>query len=273
MDFQDFINKTLGKAIDVDGLYGPQCVDLFNYFNKLYNNGVYINCRPSGYARSLAENKANNGILNYYQETAVNNMIEGTVVVYGNCAAAPSSHVAFFVKDNGNGTFQALQQNSPKPYVTLSNMTYNGIIGAFIPKQLVGSSSSSNNTSSSTGADQILYKGSKVKFDGVFKVDILKSPISCNLFGCCTLTGCSYDDYYNERVKDYHWFPAGPFTEVDRNGNPTKDQIFGGGLSYVKNDNVYTVEDIDIPTNSAKLNIDGRDVWVFSKYLKEISDK
>ena len=38
MDFQDFINKTLGKAIDVDGMYGSQCVDLFNYFNKLYNN-------------------------------------------------------------------------------------------------------------------------------------------------------------------------------------------------------------------------------------------
>lgn len=263
MDFQDFINKTLGKAIDVDGLYGPQCVDLFNYFNKLYNNGVYINCRPSGYARSLAENKANNGILNYYQETAVNNMIEGTVVVYGNCAAAPSSHVAFFVKDNGNGTFQALQQNAPKPYVTLSNMPYNGIIGAFIPKQLVGSSSSSNNTSSSTGADQILYKGSKVKFDGIFKVDI--SDVKTNLFGSKTLTGAV--------TQNYHWLPSGPFTEVDVNGNVTSDQILVGGLSYVKNDNIYTVQDIDIPTNSAKLNIDGRDVWVFSKYLKEISDK
>lgn len=262
MDFQDFINKTLGKAIDVDGLYGPQCVDLFNYFNKLYNNGVYINCRPSGYARSLAENKANNGILNYYQETAVNNMIEGTVVVYGNCAAAPSSHVAFFVKDNGNGTFQALQQNAPKPYVTLSNMPYNGIIGAFIPKQLVGNSSSSNNTSSSTGADQVLYKGSKVKFDGIFKVDIV--DIKNNLFGSKTLTGAV--------TQSYHWLPSGPFTEVDVNGNVTSDQILVGGLSYVKNDNIYTVQDIDIPTNSAKLNIDGRDVWVFSKYLKEISD-
>lgn len=263
MDFQDFINKTLGKAVDVDGLYGPQCVDLFNYFNKLYNNGVYINCRPSGYARSLAENKANNGILNYYQETAVNNMIEGTIVVYGNCSVAPSSHVAFFVKDNGNGTFQALQQNAPMPYVTLSNMTYNGIIGAFIPKQLIGTSSSSNNTSSSTVADQILYKGSKVKFDGIFKVDIVDVPH--NLFGSKILTGSI--------TQSYHWLPSGPFTEVDQNGNVTSDQVLGGGLSYVKNDNIYTVQDIDVPTNSAKLNIDGRDVWVFSKYLKEISDK
>ena len=261
MDFQDFINKTLGKAIDADGMYGAQCVDLFNYFNKLYNNGVYIYCRPSGYARSLAENKANNGILNYFQETAVNNMIEGTVVVYGNCPAAPSSHVAFFVKDNGNGTFQALQQNAPKPYVTLSNMTYNGIIGAFIPKQLVGNPSSSSNTSG-TGADQVLYKGSKVKFDGVFKVDIVDIPH--NLFGSKTLTGSI--------TQSYHWLPSGPFTEVDANGNVTSDQILGGGLSYVKNDNIYEVIDIDVPTNSAKLNIAGRNVWVFSKYLKEVSN-
>lgn len=260
MNFQDFINKTLGKAIDVDGSYGPQCVDLFNYFNKLYNNGAYINCRPSGYARSLAENKANNGILNYYQETAINNMTEGTVVVYGNCAAAPSSHVAFFVKDNGNGTFQALQQNAPKPYVTLSNMTYNGIIGAFIPKQLVGNSSNSHQINS--GADQILYKGSKVKFDGIFKVDIV--DVKNNLFGSKTLTGSI--------TQSYHWLPSGPFTEVDANGNATSDQMLGGGLNYVKNDNIYTVQDIDIPTNSAKLNINGRNVWVFSKYLKEISD-
>ena len=66
--------------------------------------------------------------------------------------------------------------------------------------------------------------------------------------------------------------PSRPFTEVDQNGNVTSDQIIGGGNSWVKNDNVYEVIDIDVPTNSAKLNIEGRDVWVFSKYLKEVSN-
>ena len=271
MNFQDFINQTKGKKIDVDGLYGGQCVDLFNYFNKLYNNGVYINCKPSGYARSLAENKANNGILKYYKETAINNMITGTIVVYGKCPFAPDSHVCFFIKDNGDGTYQALQQNANgRQYVTVDNNPYDGIIGAFIPNQLVGSSSNSHQTNSS--ADQILYKGSKVKFNGIFKVDILKSPISSNLFGCTALTGISFNDYYNEKCKSYHWLPTEPFTECDVNGNTTKDQVLGGGLSYVKNDNIYTVQDIDVPTNSAKLNINGRDVWVFSKYLYEVSN-
>ena len=122
------------------------------------------------------------------------------------------------------------------------------------------------------GADQILYKGSKVKFNGVFKVDILKSPLSSNLFGCCQLTGCSYNSYKAEKVKSYHWLPTGPFVECDVNGNPTKDQVLSGSNSYVKNDSIYTVEDIDTKSNSAKLIIDDRVVWVFSKYLYEVSN-
>ena len=139
--FNEFKNKYLGKKVDVDGLYGGQCVDLFNAWNKDYNNGIYINCKPSGYARSLAENKSNNGILKYFKETAINNMIEGTVVVYGKCKFAADSHVCFFIKDNGNGTYQALQQNNKgRQYVTIDNNPYEGIIGAFIPNQLVRTS-------------------------------------------------------------------------------------------------------------------------------------
>ena len=267
MVFQDFINKTKGKKIDVDGLYGGQCVDLFNYWNKLYND-VYINCQPSGYARSLAENKNNNGILKYFKETAVNNMIEGTVVVYGKCKFAPQSHVCFFIKDNGNGTFQALQQNyNGKQYVTINNNPYTGIIGAFIPNQLIQDANNGNNASK---VDQIIYKGSKVKFNGIFKVDILKSPISSNLFGCTQMTGVPFNDYQNESCEDYHWLPTYDFTECDSKGNATKDQRLSGGNSYVKNDNIYTVQEIDVDTNSAKLNINGRDVWVFSKCLLEV---
>ncbi len=126
--------------------------------------------------------------------------------------------------------------------------------------------------SNSSPADQILQKGSKVKFDGIFKVDILKSPLSSNLFGCCELTGCSFSDYQNERVQFYHWLPTNDFTEVDQNGHATSDQSLSGGNSYVLNKNIYEVKDIDVATNSAKLNISGRDVWICSTYLYEISN-
>jgi hypothetical protein len=118
-------------------------------------------------------------------------------------------------------------------------------------------------------ADQILHKGSKVRFDGVFKVDIIKR--GTNLFGNTKLTGVSYNTYYNERAKDFHWIPLDDWKEVDMSGNPDgQDDVVVGGYSYVKNDNIYEVKDIDIPTNSAKLTLNGHDVWVYSTFLYEV---
>lgn len=122
-------------------------------------------------------------------------------------------------------------------------------------------------------ADQLIYVGSKVKFDGIFKVDILKSPMSSNLFGCSELTGVSYNDYYNEKCKPYHWIPLDDWTEVDQYGSSLgQDDIITGGQSYVLNKNVYEIKEIDIPTNSAKINMNGRDVWVYSVYLYEVEN-
>lgn len=135
-NFDDFINRVLGQSIDLDKAYGPQCVDLFNYFNYLYND-CYINCSPSGYAKSIAQNKANNGILKYYKEVPINQMVKGTVVIWNNCKYAPLSHVGFIISDNGDGTFMCLAQNAPKPYVTISKAPYDGIIGCFTPNQVL----------------------------------------------------------------------------------------------------------------------------------------
>lgn len=122
-------------------------------------------------------------------------------------------------------------------------------------------------------ADQFIYVGSKVKFDGIFKVDILRNPLSTNLFGCCELTGVKYNDYYNEKCKPYHWIPLDDWTEVDKFGSHLgQDDTITGGASYVLNKNVYEVKEIDIPTNSAKINMNGRDVWVYSAYLYEVED-
>ena len=119
--------------------------------------------------------------------------------------------------------------------------------------------------------DQILHKGSKVKFEGVFKVDILKTPYSTNLFGCCELTGVSLDTYYNEKCKDYHWIRLDDWTEVDSSGSSKgQDQTVTGGASYVLNKNVYEVKDIDVKTNSAKLTLNGHDIWVYSTFLTEV---
>lgn len=252
MVFQDFIDKTKGKKIDVDGLYGGQCVDLFNYWNKLYNH-VYINCKPSGYARSLAENKKNNGILKYFKETAVNNMIEGTVVVYGNCKFAPRSHVCFFIKDNGNDTYQALQQNyNGKQYVTINNNTYEGIIGAFIPNQLIRNT---NNTSNIPKADQVLYKGSRVQFYGC-QIDDIKTKGDVTTF---------YSKTYGV------WLPITAFYRVGADGKKYANQMSSKG-NWLMNDTVYTVKSVSKNPDKAVITIEGKDYNVLSAGLYEVSN-
>ena len=254
MVFQDFINKTKGKKIDVDGLYGGQCVDLFNYWNKLYNNGIYINCKPSGYARSLAENKKNNGILKYFKETPVNNMIEGTVVVYGKCKFAPDSHVCFFIKDNGNGTFQALQQNyNNRHYVTINNNPYSGIIGAFIPKQLVQDANKENNTSKK--ADQVLYKGSKVQFYGC-QIDDIKTKGNTTTF---------YSKTYGV------WLPITAFYRVGADGKKYPNQKSSKG-NWLMNNTVYTVKSVSKNPDKAVITIEGKNYNVLSSGLYEVSN-
>ena len=119
--------------------------------------------------------------------------------------------------------------------------------------------------------DQILHVGSKVKFDGIFKVDIVRTPYSTNLFGNTQLTGVTFNDYQSERAKYFHWIPLDDWTEVDQYGKSKgQDQVAVGGHSYVLNKNTYIVQAIDARTNSAKLCLNGHDVWVFSTYLYEI---
>lgn len=121
-------------------------------------------------------------------------------------------------------------------------------------------------------ADQYLHVGSKVRFDGVFKADIVKAPVSSNLFGCTKLTGVSFTNYQKENCKPYHWIPANDFDVCDTNGNKLANQTVVGGQSYLKNDNIYNVEQIDTASDSAKLIINGRVVWIFASCLYEVSN-
>ena len=256
MSFQDFIDKTLGKAIDTDGVPTGQpfqCVDWAKYWNECYNGDFQIYCSKTGYAKDWATEKNTNGILNYFKETAINNMIPGTLVVWGNCKVAPYSHIGFFIKDNGNGTFRCLQQNAPKPYVTISDITYEGLIGAFIPNQLLEQPSPNSKT-----ADQVLYPKSKVRFYGT-QIDYIDKKTD-------TFTS---NFYTGNGRRNYHLIPLKPFYRVDGNGNYYQNQVVVVG-NWLKNDNIYTVK--EITSNSAKLNVEGKDVWVFSRCLEEISD-
>lgn len=123
-------------------------------------------------------------------------------------------------------------------------------------------------TSKKELVDQILHVGSKVQFEGIFKVDILKVPLGSNLFGCVALTGCPVKHYKNGKCKSYDWLKANDFTECDKKGNKTKDQILTGGKSYVKNSKTYEVK--QIIGDSAMIHVSGYDSLIKAKYLREV---
>lgn len=262
MNFQSFIDKTLGRRIDTDGVpkgQPYQCVDLAKYWNILYNPGFQITCTTTGYAKDWANNRRTNGILKYFKETAVNNMITGTLVVWGNCRVAPYSHIGFFIKDNGNGTFRCLQQNAPHPYVTISNISYEGIIGAFIPNQLVkkptAPSKPSTNKPTSKGADQVLYSGSKVNLGG------------CQIKDIKTVNGKTtfYSDKYGT------WLPIEPFYRIDEKGNRYPNQNSSKG-NWIKSDGVYTVVSVSKRPDKAKVKIGNNIYNILSSGLYEVSN-
>lgn len=263
MTAKAFYNQQVGKAVDIDYTAGVQCVDLFKIFTKVNYNVWQYNC-GNGYANGLWLNRKSKPYYKYFDEVSVNNLQDGDWCFWDKGSRdCPDSHVAMYYQ----GKFFGQNQAGVKA-ATLINIDKQGILGVLRPKMYQGPI----DQGTATSADQLLFVGSKVKFSGIFKADILKSPVSSNLFGCTQLTGVSFADYQAERCKTYHWIPTGPFTECDKNGKATADQRLTGGQSYVKNDTIYTVKEIDIPTNSAKLNINGRDVWVFSTYLYEVAN-
>ena len=99
--------------------------------------GVYINCQPSGYARSLAENKKNNKILKYYKETTLSQAQNGSVVVYGKCRIAPKSHVGFLYENLHNGKIKIFHQTSSLGHAGIETITADGIIGVFTPNNII----------------------------------------------------------------------------------------------------------------------------------------
>lgn len=93
-------------------------------------------------------------------------------------------------------------------------------------------------------ADQVLNVGSKVKFNGVFKIDELKMPNSKYKNGA---VGC-YATCYGKPVGVDDWIPCGPLAKCNANGsNANYNAVLHRG-DYWCCDKVFTVVAIDLPT-------------------------
>lgn len=129
-----FYRITNGKSFDFDN-NGAQCVDLFTYFNQVYNKGIKINT-GNGYASGIFLYRNSNNVLQYFDEVPVSQMKDGDWAIWGfGSPEAPNSHIAMFRLNESSGRAIFLNQNyKGQPYVSQNSLSKVGIIGVLRPK-------------------------------------------------------------------------------------------------------------------------------------------
>lgn len=119
MKFEEFVEnmKRLG-GVDVDGYYGKQCMDLYNYYCK---NVLGVNGTGAPCAKDII-NKANNTmhfeVIKNYPEFVPN---KGDVAVW---TGGKYGHVAVCLGEGDVNTFRSIEQNWKPQTLTIENHNY-----------------------------------------------------------------------------------------------------------------------------------------------------
>ena len=134
MTAEEFYKKHVGKAVDIDGAYSYQCVDLFKAFTK-ENYGIYnYNC-TNGWASGLWIYRKKKPYYDKFIEVSLDDLQDGDWLFWKNgCKVAPNSHVAMYYK----GKFFGQNQNG-KHEATLKKYSTDGVLGVLRPKMYVKS--------------------------------------------------------------------------------------------------------------------------------------
>lgn len=247
--YKSFKNTYLGQKIDLDGFPAQQKYQCWDGANKwfLYVGGKIIHCGETGYVKDIANQRKTNGILDFCDDIGLEATLQpGDICVWTNCTACPYSHIAIYDHDDGQDSVYFLGQNQPYPYMTVTKIPVQGIIGVFRPKMLA----EQKPAPVTKPCDQILTVGSKVQSYGFYiqKINYLK------------------DWGYNDWVGG--WFPLAHVDEVDaRDGK--KDQIvhIGSGVAFR---GTLTVDGVNFKQQTAHLKELG--YWVKSRCLKEVKE-
>lgn len=135
----EYYLAVINKAFDEDGVYGAQCVDGFKHFCRTvvgYNISHRTICNPTGLATSIWDNFESLGLNKYFDKVPANKMVDGDWAIWSKGSSqCPSSHIAMFRKDNGNGTGIFLGQNQGgRSAYSQINISYSGLRGGLRPK-------------------------------------------------------------------------------------------------------------------------------------------
>lgn len=131
---QEFYNRTVGKAFDVDGSYEFQCWDLWAECCRA--NGVplsVIHCSLTGYVEDTWKLRHKSGILQYFDAVPADQIIVGDWIIWGkDYSLTPKSHVAMAWM---NRQSFGQSQSGIKQANLVSYLDWNRALGAFRLKQ------------------------------------------------------------------------------------------------------------------------------------------
>lgn len=132
MTAEEFYKKHVGKAVDIDGAYSYQCVDLFKAFTK-ENYGIYnYNC-TNGWASGLWIYRKSKPYYQHFVEVSLNELQDGDWLFWNNGSeSAPNSHVAMYYKGKFFG-----QNQGGKPHASLKLYSTSGVLGVLRPKMYI----------------------------------------------------------------------------------------------------------------------------------------
>ena len=127
---QEFRNRYIGKAIDVDGAYGAQCVDLFKQICYLAGKKPFA-LGGTGYADEIVKRFKALGLDTYFNLVSLADVRYGDWIVWSKGSHdCPDSHVAMFIKKDGNSRVIVLGQNQfGKAAANEGSLSTHGIIG------------------------------------------------------------------------------------------------------------------------------------------------
>lgn len=132
MRADEFYNKYKGKAIDTDGGYGVQCVDLFKQFTKDMWNIYNYNC-TNGWASGLWIYRKDKPYYEKFIEVSLDEVQNGDWIFWNNGSkSCPNSHVAM----SYNGSFFGQNQNG-KHAASLAKYSTDGVLGVLRPKEYI----------------------------------------------------------------------------------------------------------------------------------------
>jgi len=136
MTIDEFLNKYQNKSNDFDGVYGSQCFDLFQFYNRDVVGAPFVTGAGAKdiwntYPKDFYE-RIDNGPTNYPKK--------GDVMIWGS-AYGPYGHVAICSEDGNPQTdsFTVLSQNDPAgvPSIYKTYSDWKGVLGWLRPKPKV----------------------------------------------------------------------------------------------------------------------------------------